>query len=196
MATLSELVSICRTRFGDTIVPYFLTDDEWTLHLSDAEREACIRAKLLRRNTGTGTELTLDPEQLEYPLHPSVLDVISIAPADDPMKRITGWDLSEDGLILLQPVSTPMDVVLTIYRLPVAYIMPESGPEIREQHHINLIDWALRCAYLKQDADTFDKDAAMRHEIAFMRAFGERNDANVQRKHKRKTPRVTRAIPF
>lgn len=50
-------------------------------------------------------------------------------------------------------------VRLTIYRLPLEIA---DGPgkeisEVREEHHIHLLDWMKHLAYKKQDTETFDK---------------------------------------
>jgi hypothetical protein len=48
---------------------------------------------------------------------------------------------------------------LAVYRLPLNPLCQDSDePEIPQQHHIRLLDWVLRCAYLKQDPDTYDKN--------------------------------------
>ncbi len=47
-----------------------------------------------------------------------------------------------------------------------------------------------RCAYLKQDAETFDKMKAGEYGALFTASFGERPDANVQRKQRDRRPPV------
>lgn len=69
----------------------------------------------------------------------------------------------------------------------------DDAPEIHERFHRRMIDWALRCAYLTQDADTFDEQAAMKYEAAFDRSFGVRLDSNVQRKHRSKRPNTVKS---
>jgi hypothetical protein len=49
-------------------------------------------------------------------------------------------------------------------------------------------------AYLKQDAETFNPIKAAEYLGLFEQAFGERPDANVQRKRRDKRPRVVRMI--
>ena len=55
------------------------------------------------------------------------------------------------------------------------------------------MNWALRCAYLRPDADGYDRDQAQLHETLFERDFGARPDANVQRKQRDKRPRLVKS---
>lgn len=189
--TLAELIAACRTRADDTRDPPLWSDEEWVLYLSEAEREACVRARLIVDDDEF--EIETEPGVRRYALSPSVIDVVSIRVGDD---EISGWDLDATHLVLTNAPRTSDTLRLTVQRLPLADLMADSGPEIGVQHHYRLIDWALRCAYLKQDAETFDAEKAARYERMFAESFGLRQDANVLRKHRRKSPRVTRPIAF
>ncbi|WP_132750411.1 hypothetical protein [Simplicispira metamorpha] len=57
-------------------------------------------------------------------------------------------------------------------------------------HHGGVRYWVYRCAYLKQDAETFDKMKAGEYGALFTASFGERPDANVQRKQRDRRPPV------
>lgn len=197
MSVLDDLVASCRLRSGDEEDPPLWSDDEWRLFLSEAQREACIRAKLIHTDDGQGTALSLVPGVTRYELDKHVLDVTRITYESDPERDYAGeWDLIEGHLILAAPPRTPAYLKLAIYRLPLEYLMPTTGPEIRVQHHYAMCEWALHLAFLKPDSETFNEQFAMRHEALFTQAFGERPSANVQRKHRRKSPRVTRQIDF
>lgn len=193
---LVSLIASCRIRADDNASPPLWSDDEWQLYLSEAERETCTRAKLIQTNEGRGTEISIEPGVTRYPLDPILLDVLSVEDAARPGVAIDGWDITETHLVLNRSPIAATELRLTVVRLPLAALMPESGPEIRAVHHYAMCDWALRCAYLKPDAETFNPQAAARHEDIFERAFGARPDANVQRKHRRKSPRVVRPITF
>lgn len=83
-------------------------------------------------------------------------------------------------------------LLLTVNRLPLTNLTTDaSSPEIPTQYHMRLIDWMVRQALLKPDAETFDADGAARAEKRFIDSFGVFEDANVQRKHaERRTNQV------
>lgn len=192
--TRDELVAQCRLRSDDLFAPFLWTDEEWVMYLTEAEREACIRARLIEDADSAATTIDVEPGVMRYPLHPAVLDVLRLEFERLPGRPVNGWDLNETDLLI--SVTQPETALLTVIRLPLYDVMPESGPEIRSAHHYKLVDWALRCAYLKQDADAFDRVKAMEYEALFQQSFGAPITANVMRKHRRKSPRVTRPISF
>ena len=151
-----------------------------------------------------------------YPLHASVLEVMSAnigAEYDDitvatrssienswyNWRSMSGTPryLFEDGEGNAVMVPAPVaigTVRLTVKRLPLTPMSAgNSSPEIAEKHHYRMVDWALRCAYLKQDADAEDKTKATEFENAFGLSFGYRPDANVKRKQRYPTGRVVRS---
>ena len=67
------------------------------------------------------------------------------------------------------------------------------GAKIPERFHERLMDWVLHRAYLKQDADTFDPNKAATSLALFVQAFGERPDANVQRKQRDRQPPIVQS---
>ena len=100
-------------------------------------------------------------------------------------------------------VPTPTEataVALTVYRgalKPIAakdcMVDCTANPELHERFHLRLMDWMLHRAYLKQDADTFDPNKAAVSLGLFVQAFGERPDANVQRKQRDNQPPLVRS---
>ena len=58
---------------------------------------------------------------------------------------------------------------LSIYRTPLAHITDESHDlgEVDEDHHLHLLLWMKHLAYMKQDAETFDKTKSADMEQAF-----------------------------
>ena len=59
---------------------------------------------------------------------------------------------------------------IQVFRLPYPRMEAETDElEIDEHHHRHLLLWMKHLAYSKQDAETYDKDAAEKYESAFMR---------------------------
>lgn len=79
-------------------------------------------------------------------------------------------------------------VRLSVYRLP---LTPISGAgqafEIREEHHRTLLYWMKALAYLKSDAETFDRARSRENENTFYALCAKAKDEAERYKHK---PRV------
>lgn len=186
--TLGELREAFRLQVDDAASPYLWSDAEFKLWLNEAEQEACIRAKLLRDTSQTVATVV---GQKEYTLDAGVIDVQSITIDDEPF---ADWDLFETTLILDEAPTEAQTLELVVFRLPSTQIVNDTdSPEIAAKHHLRLLDWVRFRAYLKKDAETFDANASAQAEAIFERSFGRRQDANVQRKQRRKSDRVTRS---
>lgn len=78
-----------------------------------------------------------------------------------------------------------------VYRLPYPRITSSEGTlEIDEQHHLHLIMWMKKWAYSKEDAETYDKDLALKNEQAF-EAYCDR--AKAEKERQRYKPRIVRS---
>lgn len=186
--TLSELRAVWRLQVEDVAQPYLWSDAEFAVWLNEAEQEACIRAWLLRDTSQTVATVV---DQTDYALDAGVIDVASIKIGGEPF---AGWDLYETTLILDAAPTAVETLSLTVFRLPSTTIANDTdSPEIAAKHHLRLLDWVRFRAYSKKDAETFDPNAAAQAEAQFERSFGRRHDANVQRKHRRKSARVVRS---
>lgn len=62
------------------------------------------------------------------------------------------------------------EVILSVYRLPLAEITGDTEQEfeIRREHHMSLMLWMKHLAYLKQDAETFDRAKSKENEERFI----------------------------
>lgn len=202
--TLSELTEAFRIRADDRAQPYLWSDDEVALYINESEREACVRARLIRDEI----EIDLSAGESVYALPAPVLEVRRAALSDGTVLRASSIEALDtawpdwaaatgapqfvvdtgNGDITVVPVPTAADTLkLVVFRLPAADMASDSDtPEIHTRYHMHLLDWALRLAYLKHDADAFDQGAADRHGAMFERSFGYNHTANVQRKHRDK----------
>lgn len=203
--TLAELVAAFRARASDTARPYLWPDDEVHLYLNQAEREAAERARLIYDET---VELPLMAGEARYDLPDSTLEVVRAwlpggrlvtilsreevdarrAPGDSAAGTPRLAFETGDGALMLWPVpATDGMLHLAVFRLPAGAMQADDDtPEIHPRHHFRMLDWALRCAYLKDDADAFNEQKAQFHESQFERSFGFRPDASVQRKQRDK----------
>lgn len=192
--TLAELIAECARLADDKAEPPLWLKAEWTKYLNEALREACLRARLVVDDEGAASEIDIEPGVKRYRLHPAVIDVMSAETSSGP---VVGWTVDETHLVLDRAPSESATLQLAVVRFPLKELTQDGDePEIRPHHHRALTDWALRCAYLKQDTETLDPPRAARHEAAFEAYFGVRPTASVARKQRRKTPRVVRSIQF
>jgi len=70
---------------------------------------------------------------------------------------------------------------LVVSRLPLTKILFGTAPEIDEQYHIGLCDWAAHLAYMKSDTETLNLNLAKTYEQKFTSQFGPLPDAPAQR---------------
>lgn len=213
---LLELKDAFRIRADDNTGPKLWSDEEIILYLNEAEQESAERALLIQDETTPAVcQIPLLTTTGVYPLHESVLAIMRAKPELSDKLVITsretmdrgwpGWETATgtpqylfengDGNITIVPIPVVADTLkLAVKRLPLTKMAADiDTPEIPARYHYRMLDWALRCAYLKQDAEVFDKQAAASYEVAFERSFGYRHDSNVQRKQRDKSPRVTQS---
>lgn len=213
---LSEFKSAFRTRTHDLAEKKLWSDAEIKLYLNEAQNEAATRALLIQdESTPAVCEIDLEVASGTYPLHSSVLEITRGTLSDNTILHMTSreelddvwenWETATgtpkflletgDGNVLVIPIPTSTDTLtLTVRRLPLDSLDEnDDEPEIHEKYHYRMLDWALRCAYLKQDAETLDRTRAESYEASFERSFGHYHDANVQRKQRDKHPRIVKS---
>ena len=87
-------------------------------------------------------------------------------------------------LTLVRGPSSADTARLVVSRLPLWPITLQTSPEIDEQYHIDLCDWAAHLAYLKPDTETLNLKLAQLYEDRFTAKFGTLPDAYVQKMRK------------
>jgi hypothetical protein len=208
--TLAELRSLFRLKAGDTAIPYLWEDAEVDDYLNAAESEAAERASLIYDDTSAasliavvaGTKryaLTADVVRLDYAelTTPPATEPLEVSIIDRREQAGRALFLVPDGAAIELNFEPQADGTLRLgmYRLPAAeMVLVTDTPEIAAKHHRKLLDWALHLAYLKTDSDGFDQGKADRHEGEFIANFGQRIDANVQRKQRERRRRTTRCV--
>ena len=216
---VSDFITEFRDTVADHIVPPFWTSENIVRYLNEAVQEACERAKLIEdRLTPTVCTVPMVPNVSTYQLHASVFEIKRATLRGRPLDETSVEEMDDDcpgwenlkGLprcfifepaagirsasIRLVRMPTQADTLaLTVYRgaiKPLSADRDSERPEIPERFHERLMDWVLHRAYLKQDADSFDRNKAAESLALFVQAFGERPDANVQRKQRDRRPPI------
>ena len=214
------LIRIFRQRADDTAEPYLWQDVDLFAWATEAEREACVRARLIWDETSAFLTLPLVPGQVVYAIDQRIDHIERVAVTLDAGGR--AYDLCLTGIDGIQarpdwasrrgrPEMTARvgnslhlwptpdrsgSLSIACYRHPLAAMEVDSDePEIAEEHHESLVDWMLYRAYSTKDSETEDQQRAAQALARFTGNFGERNSANVIRKH-RERRRVTTRMAF
>lgn len=216
---VADFIAEFRDTVADHAVPPFWSSENIVSYLNEAVQEACERAKLIEdRSTPTVCSLTLQAGESTYQLHPSVFEIKRLTFRGRPLDETSveeldadapGWEARSgqprlfifeqaSGIrpaqVRLVPTPTATDTIaLTVCRgalKPLSADNDAGRPELPERFHLRLMEWMLHRAYLKQDADAFDPNKSAVSLGLFVQAFGERPDANVQRKQRDRRPPV------
>lgn len=222
---VSELISAFRRDAGDAVKPYFFTDKDVIAWLNEAEDEACERARLIFDGTNQAIcKLPFNAGARFARLHPSILEVVDAkwVTADTGTTQAlrltsrmheetsgafgrsssdTGLPVlasHDEGMLTLWPIpNVAGHVWLQCYRRPVSQMdQPCDSPEIQEQHHKYLIQYALHRAFEVPDAETFDSTRSEKALKVFERRFGPREMATVARRSRADSPRVNPAFSW
>jgi hypothetical protein len=196
---LGQLNALFRRLADDVEAPFFISDDDFTTYINEAEVEACRRARLLVDSTSALTALPIVSGQATYNLDSRILYVrrVKLASSTTPLaaadhrdmdQSLHGWD-SQSGTVerWITGMDNAYQRVLRLYRIPTAsdtatltvVRKPENSmesesdePEIEERFHIHLLHWPLYRYYSIQDADVADSKKAQENLEQFVATFG------------------------
>jgi len=212
---LEDLLAELRVRLDDEAQPYLWSDETLVAYLNEAEREACVRARLIYDDTtpeftvlavtAGNPIVALDTRVLAVDraiLDGRELDRTNVLEMD---RRHHGWNwrertgrpfefIEEQTSLRLAPVPQENGVLrLSLWRLPTRDMVALTDePEIAQRFHLQMIEWAIHLAFKRRDADAEDAQRAALAAATFTAAFGERPSADVQRKQKIKRVPVVR----
>jgi hypothetical protein len=173
---------------------------QWQIlsYLNDAEREACIRGRLLTDSTTADIcSIKLTAGVATYLFDPRILLVLrgKLTGASKPLSMISftrmdelvdGWEDQEGEVVAfvtgmdktrlrLYRVPTFSGVLnLTTVRLPLQDITKTSSPEIAQYLHASLVPWIKYRIYSNQDSELVNKARANEMLAQFEAKFGKR----------------------
>lgn len=211
--TRNELVREFRIATQDLVAPYLWDTADVVRWLEEAEREACVRGRLLHEASDPDVcEIRAVPGEVVYPLNPALYELTHLAYLDTgetrrrPLKlvsteyldaAVSGWrdrtgrvEYAVQGDTSLRLVPRPTEpgvVLLEGYRLP-RQSLGSACFEIHEAHHRNLLDWALFRAFSVPDAETLDLERSAAAEKAFTDYFGDRPGSDLRRQTREDVP--------
>lgn len=169
------------------------SNDEVFEYLTDAQRMLCRNTEgIADAQTPSVCELDIVMGTEWYAVSPLILKlrtvhrgdtgravpVVNVENLDRFGVRFDGNSSVLKGLVagfsenMLRAYPLPSETVnlrMAVFRLPLYPITDSDQPlEVAEQHHRHLVLWMRHLAYLKQDADTYDKRQADEMEKRFM----------------------------
>ena len=92
----------------------------------------------------------------------------------------TFFRFNGSSIVFILAPSTNDTAYLTVSRLPLQPFGLNTSPEIDEQYHIGLCDWAAHLAYMKPDTETINLNLSKMYEAKFIEQFGTLQDATIQ----------------
>lgn len=219
MATSAQLLALFRQNPVDSTPSYRWSDAQVYGWLSEGQREACIRAKLIKDTTtesvceiaissGTATyqasgliirvdaAFWVDSDGARIPL-----DIVDRVEAD---RLFPDWRTTSDtptaiihegtSITLNRVPAEDATLFLEVLRLPVADIAASVAPEIPAVHHEELVSWALYRALLIEDDDDEKPTGRWSKYLARFEAyFGKKPNADLRRKQMSNRPHSTKA---
>lgn len=188
---LGQLRAQARILLDDTEQDYLWSDAELNLYINDAEQEACIRALLIDDDNNADFNISVNTTSKRYALNENIVLINGARLLSRPDDPFDAWVATETHLMLNELLVQADTLVLSVYRLPLAPMVSDNDtPEINSKHHYRLLDWVLYRAYSKKDSDAEDIARAQKHEMEFIKSFGQRQDNNVLRKQKSNRPKT------
>lgn len=209
------LLEQLRTDLFDLEEPYLWSDEELIRYIDDAQFMFCRKTDGIPDDfTADVCELAVTPGTDRVALHPSIR-LVRAAARDDtgaPVEVLNTEDMPRRGYRFNGVLGSPKALVLggsahsarvwpvssetftlrlTVFRMPLAHITDtDQAFEIDEEHHTHLGLWCMHRAYLKQDAETLDKDKSAEFEARFLNYC-----ASVTREEQRKRHK-TRVVSY
>jgi len=208
MATTLELLAMLRELLDDEIQPYGWGDSYLVRAIGKGEEQVARRTYILvDGDTASICNLSINVSQASYVLHSKVLQVkgIRIGSTEIPLLQKTrdelnalypgwwsvygtpeGYLTEKPGELTLWPIPQSADVAsILVARLPLNSLTMSGtiSPEV-QGYDDELLMWGAHVAYLKHDADTYDKDLSDKFESDFTAKIGPLPSALEERRRK------------
>lgn len=215
---LDELRAEARRRADDAVGVAQFVDADLARFAAEAEREACVRAKLIY---DPGIVIAVSAAQETVSLS-AVIDLVDSATftastgGQAQAMDLTGIDALQEECdwqtrtatrpwklavqsrrkVRLWPAPSVAGTLrLAVYRYPKTDMEDgEDEPEIAIEHHDGLVDWMLYRMLDTKDGELGNKEGSAKGLSDFTNRFGERSDADVQRRHRERRRITTRCI--
>lgn len=209
--TAAGLLALFRLQVHDTAIPYLWSDDEVYKYIAEAQNQFCRETdgiadassavcsitataatafssvspfiKTIRKaTTAAGRPITL------LNVEDNDIQGRSVALTTTQGALLTGYLGLEDYKIRWEPIPAATETVtLAVYRLPMVTVAANTELEIPAEFHFGLLNYVMYLAYLKHDAETFDRTKAEEFATRADEFHANAKHIQAQRKHK---PRI------
>lgn len=205
--TLADLRTMFRRDVADKANGQLWSDSDIDDWLNEAEREACVRAKLIHERANESIcKIDAVAGETRYQLNAVIIEIthasLTNSAGVSSILNILDWReadrlqydrrantrapraiIHHDTWIDLDCIpDASYTVNMEVYRMPMESMVADSdSPEIGAHHHRHLLHWVKHQAYGVQDADTLDMNKANDFEGRFERYFGLRPDASLRK---------------
>lgn len=214
-----QLRARLRVKLDDVAVPQLWDDDTLDLYINEAEREVAFRARCLRDETTPAVcQVALVADQQRYVLDPRVFEVLHArinGQRYDLERNTSGsfrgyqnsgvaceYGIDREGATLVLTLNTPTPAAnpdptridMTVLRYPLNGMVDDADPaEVANEYQIPMLDWAVYLAFDTPNSDINGQNLKKKDdaEARFTARFGERVDANVERKRLRHRAPIT-----
>lgn len=189
----SELLDLFRSEMSDQAKPYLWSDDDIFGYEDDAQKMFCRKTDgIADASTAAVVNVAVAPATDWVALHPTITRIrwatrsdtgrpVDIINQDDMAQRrwyFDGTTSTVKALVIgmeahkarVYPKSNEtITLNLAVFRLPLVAITTDGDQafEVAEEHHPHLLHWMKHRAYMKQDAETFDRMKAKEFEDKF-----------------------------
>lgn len=189
--TSGELLKLFRSEMSDDVAPYLWSNSDVYGYIDDAQKMFCRKTDgIPDATTPAVIQVSVAPNTIWVDTHPSIRKYRAATRQDTgrPVEIINQEDMPGRGMFYdgkTGPVSAfvigeegdkarvypksseTMVIELLVFRLPLVSITEDQDFEISEPHHRHLLLWIKSLAYLKQDAETFNKSLGKEFEDKF-----------------------------
>lgn len=205
---LVQLRAAFRRDADDRAEPYLWSDEDISDWLNEAQKEACIRGRLLADSATLSVTkgdavivlpddwfeiyiaaLEISPNQQCYLKQYDAIERDRVRPRWRTETRRPDGFIHRDGQIELnaQP-NRDYELYIEGFRLPKLMLADGDEPEINPIHHIKLVHWALFKAHSVPDKEMFDPSKAADHEQRFEYYFGRDPKATLRKPQSANNP--------
>lgn len=219
MATSAQLLSLFHQNPVDMTAPYRWSDAQVYGWLSEGQREACIRAKLIKDvSTASICEIDVSAGTATYQASELIIriDAAFLVGSDGNRASLSVIDRVEADRIFPDwrtTADTPSAIIhegtkltlnrlpledatlhLEVLRLPISDINATAAPEIPAVHHEELVSWALyRALLIEDDDDEKPMGRWQKYLSRFESYFGKKPSADLRRRQASNLPHRTKA---
>lgn len=201
----TDLYELFRRDIADSAQPYLWSDLEVFSYMNDAYRMFVRLTGGVADSTSVTARVPVVTNVAAGVIAPAVLRIMSAYRVSDgqPVDIYNGPEYvrpatakgpvrgmvigEQDGLARWTTIPIANDTVqLSVYRMPLGFITDavQLFTDVKEDHHIHLMDWMKHLAYRKQDAETFNRASSAENGDSFRNYCAEVVAERERLKHK------------